>query len=63
MVNLSYRKNLKINLQGQLQFIYIQIVHAIPKPGKAALKADSENIKNLVFQGHYLIKKIIKFID
>ena len=51
----------EFNLQGQLQFIYNQIIHSIPKSWKDALIANLENIKNLVFQGHQLIK-IIKFV-
>ena len=47
----------EFNLQGQLQFIYNQIIHSIPKSWKDALIANLENIKNLVFQGHHLIKK------
>ena len=44
------------NLQDELQFIYNQIIY-----WKYALIANLENIKNLVFQGHQLIK-IIKFV-
>ena len=46
----------EFNLQGQLQFIYNQIIHSIPKSWKDAFIANSENIKNLVFEGHHLIK-------
>ena len=46
----------EFNLQGQLQFIYNQIIHSIPKSWKDALIANLENIKNLVFEGHHLIK-------
>ena len=47
----------EFNLQGQLQFIYNQITHSIPKSWKDALLANLENIKNLVFHGYHLIKK------
>ena len=46
----------EFNLQGLLQFIYNQIIHSIPKSWKDAFIANSENIKNLVFQSHHLIK-------
>ena len=46
----------EFNLQSQLQFIYNQIILSIPKSWKDALIADLENIKNLVFQDHHLIK-------
>ena len=39
----------EFNLQGQLQFIYNQIMHSIPKSWKDAPIAKLENIKNLVF--------------
>ena len=39
-----------------MQFIYNQIIHSIPKSWKDAFIANSENIKNLVFEGHHLIK-------
>ena len=51
----------EFDLDGQLHFIYNQIKHSIPKSWKDALMANSENIKNLVFQGHHL-KKVIKCI-
>ena len=44
------------DLQGQLSFIYNQIIHSIPRSWKDALMANSKNIKNLVFQGHQIIK-------
>ena len=44
----------EFNLQGQLQFIYNQIIHSIPKSWKDALIANLENIKNL--EGRHLIK-------
>ena len=43
-------------LQGQLRFMYIKIIHSIPKPWKDTLKPKLENIKNYVLQGHHLIK-------
>ena len=43
----------EFNLQGQLQFIYNQMIHSIPKSWKDALIAISENIKNLVFEEHH----------
>ena len=43
-------------LQDQLQFVYKQIIHSIPKSWKQALIANIENIKNLFFQGHLSIK-------
>ena len=46
----------EFDLQGQLQFIYNQIIHSTPKSWKDAFIASSENIKNLVFEGHHLIK-------
>ena len=46
----------EFEIQGQIPFIYVQIIHSIPKSWKDALMAKSENIKNLVFQGHHLIK-------
>ena len=46
----------KFNLQDQLQFIYNQIIHSIRKSWKDAFLANSENIENLVFEGHHLIK-------
>ena len=39
-----------------MQFIYNQIIHSIPKSWKDALTANLENIKNLVFEGHHLIR-------
>ena len=44
----------EFNLQGQLQSMYNQIIHSIPKFWKDTLISNSENIKNLVFQGHHL---------
>ena len=44
------------NLQSSLQFIYNQIIHSIPISWKDALVGNLENIKNLVFQDHHLIK-------
>ena len=46
----------KFDLQGQLQFIYNQTIHSIPKSWKDAFIANLENIENLVFEGHHLIK-------
>ena len=46
----------EFNLQDQLQFTYNQIIHSIPKSWKDAFIVNSENIKNLVFEGHHLIK-------
>ena len=46
----------EFNLQGQLQFVYNQIIHSIPKSWKDAFTTNSENIKNLVFKGYHLIK-------
>ena len=46
----------EFNLQGQSQFMYNQIIHSIQKSWKDAFIADSEIIKNLVFEGHHLIK-------
>ena len=46
----------KFNLQGQLQFIYNQIIHSIPKSGKDAFIANLDNIENLVFEAHHFIK-------
>ena len=43
----------QFNLQGQLQFLYNQIIHSIPKSWKDPLITNLENIKNLVFQGHH----------
>ena len=43
-------------MQGQLQFICNQTIHFIPKASTDALIANLENIKNLVFEGHHLIK-------
>ena len=45
----------KFNLQGQLQFIFNQIIHSVPK-SCSKLIANLENIKNVVFQSHHLIK-------
>ena len=39
-----------------MQFIYNQIIHSIPKSWQDALIADLENIKNLVIEGHHLMK-------
>ena len=47
---------IEFNLQGQLQFIYSQIIHSISKSWKDTFIANSENIKNLVFEGLHLIK-------
>ena len=44
------------NLQDQLQFTYNQIMHSIPKSWKDAFIVNSEIIKNLIFEGHHLIK-------
>ena len=46
----------EFNLQRQLQFIYNEIIHYFPKSWKDAVIANSENIKNLVFESHHLIK-------
>ena len=46
----------EFNLQGQLQIIYNQIINSISKSWKHALIVSLENIKNLVFEGHHLIK-------
>ena len=46
----------EFNLQCQLQFIYSQIIHSVPKYWKDALIENFKNIKNLVFQDHHLIK-------
>ena len=43
----------EFNLQGQLQFMYNQVIYSIPKSWKDAFKGDLENIKNSVFQGHH----------
>ena len=54
----------EFNLQGQLQFIYNQIMHSVPQSCKDALIAKLENTKNLVFEGHHLIKNNqIYFLD
>ena len=37
------------DLQGQLQFIYNQVIHSIPKSWNNALIANLEHIKNLLF--------------
>ena len=42
--------------QDQLQFMYNQIIHSIPKSWKYALIANLENIKNLVLLAHLLTK-------
>ena len=47
----------EFNLQGQLQFIYNQIIHSIPKSWKDAFIANSENIKKFGFRGRSLNKK------
>ena len=39
-----------------LQFIYNQIIDSIPKSWKDAFIENSEDIENLVFEGHHLIK-------
>ena len=44
------------DLQGQLLFIYNQIIHSISRSWKDALMTNSKNIKNLVCQGHHIIK-------
>ena len=46
----------EFNLLGQLQFIYNQIIHAFSNSWKDPLIANLENIKNLVFQGHHVMK-------
>ena len=46
----------EFNLQGQLQFMYNQVIHSIPTSWKDALTGNLDNIKNPVFQGHHLIK-------
>ena len=46
----------EFNLQDQLQFTYNQIMHSIPKSWKDAFIVNSEIIKNLIFEGHHLIK-------
>ena len=43
-------------MEGKLQFIYNQIIHCISKSWEDAVIANLENIKNVVFQGHHLIK-------
>ena len=43
-------------LQGQLQSMYNQIIHSIPKSRRDAILSHSENIRNLIFEGHHLIK-------
>ena len=48
---------IEFNLQGQLQFIYSQIIHSISKSWKDTFIANSENIKNLVLESRHLIKK------
>ena len=45
-----------LNLQGQLQFIYNQIIHYFPKSLKDAFISNLKIVKNLVFQLHHLIK-------
>ena len=45
----------EFGIQGQILFIYDQIIHSILKSGKDAHMAKSEDIKNLVFQSHHLI--------
>ena len=55
MVNLN---KLEFNLLS-LQFIYNQIIQYIPKSWK---DANLENIKNLVFEGHHLIKSHIYYL-
>ena len=40
----------EFNYQGQLQFIYSQQIHSIPKSWKHALIANLENIKNQDFE-------------
>ena len=46
----------RFNLQDQLQFIYNQMIHSIPKSWKDTLIGNLENIKDLVFEGHYCNK-------
>ena len=46
----------EFNLQDQLQFTYNQIMHSIPKSWKDAFIVNSDIIKNLIFEGHHLIK-------
>ena len=46
----------EFNLQGQLQFMYNEIIHSIAKSQKDEVIANTENIKNLVFQSHHSIK-------
>ena len=46
----------EFNQQRQLQFIYNEIIPYFPKSWKDALIANSENIKNMVFESHHLIK-------
>ena len=46
----------EFNLQGQLQFMYNQVIHSIPTSWKDALTGNLDNIKNPVFKGHHLIK-------
>ena len=48
---------IEFNLQGQLQFIYSQIIHSISKSWEGTFIANSENIKNLVLESRHLIKK------
>ena len=46
----------EFNLQDQLQFTYNQIMHSIPKSWKDTFIVNSDIIKNLIFEGHHLIK-------
>ena len=46
----------EFDLQVQLHFIYNQLIYSIQKSWKDALMGIQENIKNLVFQGHHLLK-------
>ena len=46
----------EFDLQGKLHFIDNQIIHSILKSWKDPLMANSENIKNLVYQDDHLMK-------
>ena len=45
------------NQQIKLKFLIVQITHALPISWKEILRNYTENINNLVFQDHHLIKK------
>ena len=46
------------NQQIKLKFLIVQITHALPISWKEILRNYTENINNLVFQDHHLIKNI-----